>query len=283
MKINFFKPSLLLFFFLIALTNTHAQKGYLKVSTGYQFAINGNIGFNYTMVDNGSGSIKYTYDRTQIKWASGLQGGLAFGYRLNKTIGLELGVNYLRGATSTIFNKQEIVNYGNSLVENSYTTRMAFISPTFLVHYPFEKLSPYAKFGLVFGLGNYTIIQTDVSTINANNKSIYRENKVSGGLAFGYQAGIGLEYQVSKQLSFFGECNLQSVRYEPSQAEVVKYTIDGNDAINSLSARARKTIYEDKYVVDSSQPISNDAPNQSLSVGLPFDNIGISVGLLFAF
>jgi hypothetical protein len=261
-----------------------SQDTYLKLGAGYQVSSNPSFAQN-TVSNTNSSYTTNTYTTENIGFGKGFNFDAVIGHFFTPNIGTELGFKYLLGTKNEYTNESTNLNANNNFSKstNEFKSRMLFINPSLVLIIPMDKWSPYARFGLVFGLGNI-ITETNTKLINGNNSSqSYSKEKTSGGVALGANGTFGLERSINTQLNVFAEVSVNSINYKPRKTEITEYTLNGNDIINTLSTRDRIIEYENEYTeVNSSNPVNPNEPDKFGRINMPLSNICFQVGIRFS-
>jgi hypothetical protein len=151
------------------------------------------------------------------------------------------------------------------------------INPSLIITPGFDKLNPYAKLGMIIGIGSVKYEYTD----NDNGEIEIRKRTLNGGAAFGLSSALGLKYDLSEKLSLFGELNMVNLSYAPTKGEYTEATFNGIDELPGMTTRERNSVFLNKYTyVD---PPLDSQPRQELKEKLPFGSVGINVGISFKF
>lgn len=270
MKKNYFKMVSLVFVFSLLTTTLFAQGPYVGVNVGYGFNMGSqNInGINDYIKKNDW----RTYDQIDVSFGKGLNLGVAFGYMFNENIGLELGISYLIGAKT-------IANYKSSDEVRDYTlsSNMLRINPSLIIAAGFEKINPYAKVGMVIGSGSamYEYYENDEGDIKT------RKMKLNGGLAFGLSSAVGIMFNLSDKMSFFGELNMINLSYAPTKGELVEAYDEGIDLLPLMTVRDIKTEFVDGYTYNVNDATNYSIPKTELKERLPFGSFGVNIGFRF--
>jgi hypothetical protein len=228
---------------LLSLSSAFSQKGF--VNAGFAF------GF-------GAGTQQITQKVTATttegvygSFGEGFRFGASGGVMFNKNLGAEFGFTYLVGKTF------EGSGQNNTIIKNSSSGFL--LGPTFILATGMEKINPYAKLGIVLGF-----LKAKFEN-NSQNSEFLVEN--TGGLSLGLVASLGVAFELSHMFSVFGEFTVLSLTQNPSQAEIVKSTANGQAQPN----QGKKFDFKDTFD-------QNAAANTVLSVRNPFSSAGISVG-----
>jgi hypothetical protein len=274
MKKNYFKMLFLIFVInLLSAPLLFAQGAYLNINSGYATSMS---------TQNLSGFENYTFDSYSMKseqinfsFGKGLNFGADFGYMFNKNLGAEIGVSYLIGGNTISTRTQP--NYTS---EMTISSKMLRINPSLVITSGFEKINPYAKFGLILGSGYVISSSNQESSGFSGQQSSYQSFKLSGGIAIGLTSGIGALYKINDKLSFFGELNMINLSYAPTKGIKTDFRIDGVDMLPSLTTRQKETEYLDSFTLTSSNsnPPTSE-PSKELKQKLPFGSFGLNLGL----
>ena len=156
------------------------SKFYIGFNAGYNFPAGANTNGNYRY---GNTSATTSIARTlYVSYGKGTNVGLNMGYNLNKHFGFELGVNYLVGEIN-----DESKDYDGKYFNTKLNTKMIQFKPTVFIAAGYEKINPYAKFGLVLSTGNIT---EKYDSYDLTDKSIYAV-KFFGGIGIGFTSSAG--------------------------------------------------------------------------------------------
>ncbi len=277
MKIFNVKKLVIAVVIILSTYSSFAQNFYAGLNGGYNWGSASFASRNSTQVGNIT-----TYDRVQISLGQGVNMGASVGYKLNKFLGAEMGVSYLISSSITTENKRTSGSTSTTNTLNFSSTMLSFI-PTLLITPGFEKINPYAKLGLILGLGTFTRKSEDISSapnLNSNNSSTRLYN---GGLAIGLISSFGAAYKINEAISLFGEFNLINLSYSPTKSEITQSKENGVDNLSTMSTRDKVVEYSDSYSEDSSIPANPNAPRKASSESLPFSSIGVNIGISYSF
>ena len=281
MKKNYFKILLVVFVInLLSAPILFAQGAYLNINTGYAMSMGSQNINNFT--NQTLTSSLYTSEQVNVSLGKGLNLGGAFGYMFNKNFGLELDVSYLIGGNSTATRNEEGTNYTN-IYNHSLSSKMLRINPSLVINSGFEKINPYAKFGVIIGSGyimdEYTIDRPDGFWIN--------NYKLSGGTALGLSSVIGAMYNFSDKISIYGELKMINLSYSPTNGNRIKSSYNEIDLLPSLKTSEKEIEFVDNitktYTNSNPSNNSNDLPKQELKYKYAFGSVGLNLGIRFSF
>ncbi len=248
---------------------------YVKVNGGYNFAISNTqivdgMFFDYTNeTEHSSGS---NIELVDINLGKGINFGASFGYMFNKNIGAEIGIDYLMGSKTKTRKNFLDGDYEKAAISSN----MIQIKPTFILTAGYAKVNPYAKFGAIIGSGKitekYTEYDSDLTEAEIESK---------GGLAFGFHAGVGVNYSFNSKFSLFGELNMNNLTYAPEEGKITKYDENGIDQLPSFQVRDREIDYVDH--VNTGDPIDPNKPQKQPKNSFAYGTLGINVGLKYNF
>ena len=278
MKKNYFKMLFLIFVInLLSAPLLFAQGAYLNINSGYATSMSSQnlSGFENSTYEFYSNSYSLKHEQIIFSFGKGLNFGADFGYMFNKNLGAEIGVSYLIGG-----NTISTLTQPNNSTEITVSSKMLRINPSLVITSGFEKINPYAKFGLILGSG-YVILSSNQEISGfSGQQSNYQSIKLSGGIAIGLTSGIGALYKINDKLSFFGELNMINLSYGPTKGIKTDFRIDGVDMLPSLTTRQKETEYLDSFTETSSNSNPQDSePSKKLKQKLPFGSFGLNLGL----
>lgn len=264
-------------------TNAIAQGPYVKVNAGYNFGLNSTIattGENAWNPPTNSGS----YEAKKLNFGKGINLDGAFGFMVNKNVGFELGLSYLLGGKTELTEKST----GPSSIDNdkiSFSSSMFRINPSVVLSAGFEKINPYAKFGLLVGFGSIKMasefIETNVPTSTVTTTKI--THKLNGGLALGFNSAFGIEYLLNEKMAIFGELSLNNLTYAPKKGLITEYTVDGVDQLPNLTTNDKEIEFVDSYTFNSASPIPDSSPDVEIKENMPFNSFGLNFGIKIGF
>lgn len=214
------------------------------------------------------------YEQINVSLGKGFSFGGAIGYMHKKFYGFELGVDYLLGSKIVADDKSKA---GNS--SYTYYSRMLRIKPMIVLSPGFEKVNPYAKFGVIFGFGKIVLEHDYFEEMG----TVCRKYEMNGGYAFGGNASMGIMYNKKDHISFFVECEMIILSYAPIRGEVKEFTQNGTDLIPYLTEKEKVTEYVDDYSFYYDNPSPDSEPDKELKTKYPFGSFGISLGVQFKF
>jgi opacity protein-like surface antigen len=261
----------------------NAQKYYARLGIGAGFGLSyySSQSVNRTIIGNTSDVI----ESKSGSLGSGLNINLAGGYMFSKYIGVELGFNEFIGFG--VKTKYSLTQTGYEQQFDDKYKGMSFqIIPALVLTPGFEKINPYARFGLIIGVVNSTNYSyTNTKTGNPEFKAAttvenYKE-KDFGGVALGFAAAIGAEYNLTEMISLYAEVNLNGVNYSPRKGKVLEWTQDGVDQMPLMTTKDKE--WEYVKTLDDKVSIPSGSPNQFLKETALLTNVGISIGVKFKF
>lgn len=264
-------------------TNAIAQGPYVKVNAGYNFGLNSTIATKSERTWNpptNSG----TYEALNINFGKGINLDGAFGFMVNKNVGFELGLSFLLGGKTEITDKYT----GTTSIDNdkiTFTSSMFRINPSVVLSAGFEKINPYAKFGLLVGIGSIKMSSEYVETNIPTNTSTTTKTtqKLNGGLALGFNSAFGVEYMLNEKMSIFGELNLNNLSYAPKKGEIIELTVDGVDQLPNLTTNDKEIEFVDSYTFSSASPTPDSSPDIEIKENMPFNSFGLNFGIKIGF
>lgn len=257
----------------LAAQSTRGQQLFLSFDAGYGTPVGSQkqILEHVTYTENG-----FNKENIDFSLGQGVQFGSSLGYMFNEKIGIEAGVSYLLSQTVTARWTHEDWNSTTSL-----SARMLNFSPNIIVSTGAdEDISLYAKFGAVIGHGKLTSEENEVY----RGDSVYLRKELSGGLALGMNAGLGVNINLSDQVSLFGEIYSRNMSYSPKRGEVTGMVWNGEEQQpEGMEICDREIIFVDEISHTYSGKRDNSQPSEALSQKYPFGTVGLKFGLKIGF
>jgi hypothetical protein len=278
MKNNLIKSLLVLLYAGINFNTVIAQGAYFTVGTGYNLptstqTLDGMSFYNETITDNST-----TYQQNYVSLGKGLNVGGAFGYIFNEHIGAELGVSYLIGSTwESVTEYNSNFSGSNMKFTNQISSKMARVNPQIVMSFESNRITPYAKVGLMLGAGSMTVN----GLLNDNSSVTEQTLFYTGGIATGFTTTIGASVALNDKISFFGDLNLVNMSYSPTKGVLTKYTEDGLDLLPSFDLIDKEIQFVDSYVEDDNVQPAITEPAKALKMKFPFSSCGLYFGIKY--
>jgi Outer membrane protein beta-barrel domain len=257
------------------------QGAYASINLGYNMPNNANNAYSYADLfqfyngtDNGTTS---TFELVKLSLGKGLNFGGNFGYMFNKNIGAEIGVGYLMGSETEA---KKVDNSGSTTGVETTTIKanQLQIKPSLIIAAGYEKINPYAKIGLVLGMGKTLVNYSDVNTSNVEEYEL----EMKGGMMLGFRASAGLNFAINDKISFFTELTSINGNIKPTEGEYTKYTVDGVNELPSLTYNDTHFEFVDENV-DNGTPTPDSVAQKAPRPTFSASSIGLNVGMTFSF
>lgn len=263
------KPALIVIFALFQANLSQSQNLYLTASNGYNFGSNRAPFKNYTYNKWVSVVYPYEIDRCDYSLGKGTDLNLGLGYTMKNHIGFELEGSYLLGIKTT--GKSQYI--ADDVFKKEIWGRFYRLNPSVNWIYPMEKFSVKMSFGGLFGFGKMHLNQEAV--YKSETWMLY-ENEFSGGVYWGFNAGIGMLYPINDRLNLGVDISWVNAYYSPARARITKYMDGPNDNTNKISVAERESVYSNSV---ESAPYNPDMPSQRLKENFAASSIGLQVGI----
>jgi opacity protein-like surface antigen len=259
---------------------------YVNVNGGYSLGV-----ANQTMIPNYEALYDEDIEKFESVYGSlgkGANFGLNLGYMFNNNIGIDIGFSFLMSDQIKSEYKEKYTNWQNNDIfcseKISLRNQMIRINPSLIIAAGFEKVEPYAKFGVIIGLGHINLKYTEEYFINSSlDDQMIEELKLDGGIAFGISSAAGLMFHLSDIITIFSEFNLVSMSYAPEKGKITKYSKNGIDLLPDLNVEDKEIDFVDSYTYDYDNPPSSNEPRKMFKIKFPYSGIGLNVGIRFSF
>ncbi|MDI3544986.1 MAG: hypothetical protein PWP68_403 [Rikenellaceae bacterium] len=256
---------------------------YINVGGGYNLGIaTQSLLANY----EGTNDIE-KIENVKVSLGKGLNFGLNLGYMFNGNIGIDLQCSYLLGDEATGESKDYYTFMNTNYYDyekNSIKSQMFRVNPSIIIASGFDKLDPYARFGVILGFGSITFnrLYEEYENNQLEHKKIEKW-KMDGGIAFGISSALGLMYHISNLISVYGELDLVGMSYAPKKGVMTEYTINGADQLPELTTDDKEIDFVDDITYDYDNPPSSAEPSKELKFYFPYSSIGLNIGVRFSF
>ena len=260
--------------------SAQTEKGaYVSINAGYGFGAGNNsneVAARFDMINyTENTALTSTTELANVSLGKGLNFGAAFGYMFNQYVGGELGVSYLMGGKSE--SKETYLN--GDYVNSSVTAKMLQLKPTLVISGGFSKINPYAKFGIVVGVGTSVNIERE----ERDGTDLYmNKTEFSGSTSIGFQGGAGLLYSLNDKISLFGELNLVNLNFSPEKASYTEFTENGVNVLPLIDVENKETEFSDT-VVSNAGPSNPAIPTKDYKTTFNLGNLGLNFGMRYNF
>ncbi|MCX6283650.1 MAG: outer membrane beta-barrel protein [Bacteroidetes bacterium] len=259
------KKSILLFVFLVTMAAAYSQGSYY-VSLGIGAGIN--TARAYDLYAPKGATKVYP-----VGLGKGFEPVLRAGIFVNDFIAVELGIAYRMGFNTKIDVATNVA--GSPTGWNKFNGSMLQLIPAVVIQPDFDlgNVSPYARVGVIVGVMPSIKCKFDVTRGTVESVGLIR---YSGGVSIGGSAALGCDFDLSDNLSIYGEICYDAMAYAPTKGKLTKYTENGVDKLGDLTTYDKEV----KFVKDVTDfKASDDAPDQQLKHSYPFNNLGITFGV----
>jgi opacity protein-like surface antigen len=246
-------------------TESFSQNFYINPEIGYSFGTGRQNIDDYYFDGTSESASQLVYSLGQ-----GFNFGAGFGYMFNDNIGVELGVNYLMGSKSdySVLDSDGVTNI-------SLKGNMLRFTPAFVLMLDGESVRPYSKVGLVLGTGKVT----SESSSTFSSSEAKQKVELTGNLAPGFSASVGMLFPLNDRIELFGEFNFISMSYAPQKGKMVEATVGGQDVLENLSTSEKEVEFVDSYFISNVSNEDRNSPTKDLKQYLPFSNVGLRAGV----
>lgn len=246
---------------------------YLRGSFSYNLPANSqNLGSKSKQVYDPNTGITETSDEAVYgSFGSGISFQFGFGSSINGTIGYDLELGYLLGKQYSTSNSYEDDFYTETQ-DNDVKSSSFQIAPSFTLTAGTGSIQPYTRIGPVLAFTKLKYEDTQFDSYN-NLKEV-REYELTGGMSIGFKGVVGVTFNTESNLQFFTEINFVSMSYAPKDGEITAYTVNGDDALDSIPSSDRKIEFKDK--IDS-----DDGANVQLREKYSMGSVGLQIGVKY--
>lgn len=271
---------------LLAFLPCVAMAGNLSIAVvaGYGLPVPGTyIGRNSTS-DTRSTPTARTHDAVYGSYADGIRIGGEIGYAMNENVTLGLGVRYEASSEYEFTEETQSAigteGFASIRTETKSVSGIAFV-PSIVYSLPGEVYRPYMRVNGHFGIPAETVKGEIVNTGGESGGDVSYEVERTGGVAWGFGGGLGVEYAMSPAMSILCEVVSESWTWEATKAEFTKYTAAGEDQLGDMDASKAKIKYLDSYAIDGAT--DPDSPSKELRALHANSAISMIIGLKYRF
>lgn len=246
---------------------------YVRANIGYNLPVNSqSLGSNYRQVYNTETSqYEISEEAVDGSFGSGLSFNLGVGGTINGALGYDIELGYLIGKE---YSSQEYFSNGSYIDQYKRTMSSSSfqIAPALTFTAGTGNIQPYTRMGPVIAITKLKAEEAEYDTYSGID-DLY-ESEYTGGINLGFKGVLGVTFNSDKKLQFFGEASFISMSASPKKAELIAYTADGEDALDSIPEEQRTVKFKDKITSDDD---GNVALRQKFSMG----SLGFQVGIKY--
>lgn len=265
-----------------------AQGAYVRVAGGYVIEASKDVVGQRLEVDaNGVGISK-----RNLYGANGAGGvvRVAGGYMFTPHFGVDLDFSYLLGAKVT---NNEFVSPDLTDITTDHTNQLR-TTLSLVMDAGMEKISPFSRVGIMLPLMGKTF---QIRTQEAPTYTYERTAEVSGSFSLGFEAGMGVRYNINHHLSVSIEAYYSAVRIKSNEATIVlDQTTDVASGTVTNNLEGASTFSTQIVFQDELTPSSNSLDTDVISTSIDFDapvnlqsrknnynGVGFNVGIKYSF
>jgi hypothetical protein len=250
---------------LIAISSVHSQsKSAFKLNFGYCMpAVKSNLGSSYN-----STSTSYSDKGVYGSFGKGFQIETGYEYEFVKSLSAQLEATYLIGSEITTDENYDI----GSHEKRSLGARFLIIAPSLKFSTSFNHFKLYGGLGPAIGFG-----KMKGKYVYHGTNDVVQEYVLKGSTPLGIKAMLGVEKSTGS-FSWYFQTSVLGMNYGPSEGELTKYDVNGQDQLKSYTADQKKI----KFVESQNSSSSNSSPT-ALKQYYPLSYINLTIGLLYRF
>lgn len=246
---------------------------YVRANIGYNLPANSqSLGSNSREVYNfDNGAYELSEEAVKGSFGSGMSFNLGVGASISGALGYDVELSYLIGkeysTESYFFNGSTTFESERKMSSSSFQ-----IAPSLTFTGGTGSIQPYTRVGPVL---SFTKLKSEESEFN-DYSGIDRssEYEYTGGINVGFKGVLGVAFNTDNNIQFFGEVNFISMSATPKERELTAYTVNGDDALDSIPKDQRTVKFKDKIT-------SDDDGNVALQEKFSLGSFGIQVGVKY--
>lgn len=276
---------------LCAATTAQAQsKFYVGAQVGYGFPASGDV-LGAITTDTHSENVYSTI-------GSGLTAGVNVGYNITSFLSFDLGAQYLVGRQVT----EGSYTGANGSMESKMSTNQVRLIPSLIVKGGDGAVKPFARFGLMIPVAGTTTREYSeysattllpVPGAMLDQKYTY---EFHGAVSLGFDAGVGVSYDISENISLTAEVNYTALRIKTKSGEMTDFrgvlSVGGTAVrelgMSDLPASKREINFVDELTSTTNSPSTNNnfdanKAEDQLARRTNFNAIGLKLGVKYGF
>jgi hypothetical protein len=233
----------------------------------------------------------YQVQEVKLSLGKGINIHSSFGIDISKHISAEIGAGYNWGSIFTAFEIDTVYSSSNVIastgIENKkLSSRMWTFDAAIVLHEEVKKnKSLYLSLGTMVAIPAIDYQENISGTIFDNPPYTSLKVKYYGGVSYGAVASGGMIYKINKSLEVFGEIKVISLSCTPPKAQIIKYTVNGVNKVDSLPPDEVNVNLSESSTFNSLANGTHMSFNffSYLKTTFPFSSWGINVGVKYNF
>jgi hypothetical protein len=225
-----------------------------------------------------SSSLSATIKDEKVNFGKGIQTGINLGYLMHKNFGLELTLAKALKQNMEMENQIRPSWNGTYSEKIGFSTSSTIFSPAIVIKTNNEKLNVYSKLGVI-------ILKSKQHNIYYENNNTFItaiEYDLEGISGVGFRAALGTSIKLNKLIDLQFEVNTSNITAKPKREIKTKHIEDGIILLPTMTVQDKETEFVDEYTITAT-PAPTNIPDKSLNVYLPYNTLGIQLGLVFKF
>lgn len=242
----------------------------------------------YNLMNDEYGS-RYISENVYVSFGKGWMVNAFVGYPIHRILSAKLGFRYHVSPEFKGINESNIkeiypdyIRLNSTIEERIMKGQIFSIMPSVELNPGFDKLSPFASLGLIFGWGNLRITETsnNLGRDQSEEKTILKR-----GLSLGINYQIGAAYSINKDLKITVGVDFVHLSYTPKTGKITHSSLNNIDQIPTMTVYDREIEFVDKieYSSSSAGSIDTSQPRQELKTKYPFSSMGFTIGARYYF
>lgn len=284
-KLSGILASFLVMSVIVKAQNYYQQGFFIRGGGSYTLSMPYSVPFNQwenRILTDSTANIKTIY----FSPGSGFFAHLAGGYQINDVfrIGVDVGYQFWSSSTVKDIYSTRIDTINFSFESPRTLTSNAFLfTPEVTFMLPMEYIvRPYLRAGIpiIFGV----IQEKNTAVLPSNNNFfdvIETHTNHVGKLSIGFSGAFGFEWSLDGQVFIFTEIRALGAHFTPKKSSLVKLEVNGKGELNQLAIYQKETVYVRELSYTAEEELIANQPTKATPFNLPFNHIGISVGLTF--
>jgi hypothetical protein len=284
MKLSLKIASTLILSFLV--NTSLAQSDSTKKRFPRSIAISSTAGNNFRAIGGQLRSTSTTVDKVITYKSHNRSAGVGWNYRVSADIRLNdwlearIGFYQVSSDYTELYSSSGLDNGGQPYYTKSsydYNSSLKAFELGINMVKDLGKWSVYTGADAVFGMDVKRNIVRDYEN---TGKTTHYESEYQGSKVFGLNHSIGVEFEMTKNLSTIVEINSNWIDYRPDKYLYLDYSKDGVNKMHELTESRKVVLYAEEYEWDYNT-LDDNKPSRSPQISIAFGAIGWGVGLKY--
>lgn len=261
-----------------------AQNSYLKLGATYNVGLSSSVpafATDGTVQKDNTATVSVTQQKVNL--AEGFVFQVSGGHFFTENLGAEFTFGYLPGKQKKIESRLYYAAIGvTEGYDHSFDPKLLLFQPAVVLRMSPKTITPYGRFG--FTLAKITLHEKKENAFWTSSREI--EYEYTGGLGFGFQTALGVDFIANDKVTFFAEASLNNLSWSPKKMKMITYRENGESRLDDIPAGLRERNYSSEFTQTfdkNGDLVLTTGASDDIKDVLPINTVGFGLGMKLTF